>query len=108
MRTFKENILSRTGIEIVVKEDEQAAGSAIVSFKNDQALVGYISVKRKFVGNGAGPDLLEKIEEVCKQKGAKRITGTLIPVPGSEEKVLSMVKERGYRIDKNKISLDLE
>jgi GNAT superfamily N-acetyltransferase len=100
MASLSERLLGKTGVEITLSNgSEQAVGSVLVTEKRSNAHIGYLFVRSEERGNGFGSDLLGGAEDWARSRGLKQMTGTLIPVPGSENAVINLFLEHGYQID---------
>lgn len=101
METYKERYISKSGVEITIFNDDNPIGSIILSKNNNFCHIGYLGVKPNFRGQGYSSKLLTVAETWAKNQGASEIKGTLIPTPGSERIIVSLVQKRNYQIDKN-------
>lgn len=77
----------------------EVVGSAIASLNGDQsAKLGYIGVRKHYRGSGWGGKLFAAASRWAADHGAE-LTGTLIPVPGCELALLSLLAKHGATVE---------
>lgn len=111
-KKMREKNIGPNASEIIAElpsgESGEVVGSVIVSLSGDQsAKLGYIGVRKHYRGNGWGDKLFAAASRWAADHGATELTGTLIPVPGCELAMLSLLAKHGATVEEGNFTKKL-
>lgn len=101
MTLFAEYIKERLNKEII--EDER--GFATYLFMDDGVYVEDIFVKKEYRDTGVAKEMLDKISMIAKDKGCKKIIGTVVPSTAGSTHSLQAAFAYGFKLDSSRQNL---